>query len=93
MRQTQVKVEGKEYTLQHPGAYWYLEMKDRCKNANGVLMESKYTREMLDNVVVQPQVTPEDFGEDIIALTTLVNEAENFLGSQPDKSSKTQKEG
>lgn len=93
MRQKQVKVEGKDYTLQHPGAYWYLEMKDRCKNANGVLMESKYTREMLDNVVIQPKVTPEDFGEDIIALTTLVNEAENFLGSRPDKSSKTQKEG
>ncbi len=93
MRQHKVTVEGTEYTLQHPGAFWYLEMKDRCKNANGVLMESKYSREMLENVVVKPQVTPEEFGEDIIALTQLVNEAENFLGSRPDKSTKTQKEG
>lgn len=93
MRQQKIKVEGKQYTLQHPGAFWYLEMKDRCKNLHGVLMESKYTREILDHVVVQPKVTPEDFGEDIVALTTLVNEVESFLGSRPDQSSKAETEG
>lgn len=78
-KQKTVKVGGKDYVLQHPGAKWYLECSDRCKNRNGVMLTSKYTEEMLENVVIDPKVTLDDFGDDLQAVEELLNEMEKFF--------------
>ncbi len=78
-KQKKATVDGQEYTLQHPGAMWYLEMVDECKNATGVLQVSKYTQKMFENVVVQPKVTVEDFEDDLKKVNNLLNEVEDFV--------------
>lgn len=94
MPQKKVEVEGTEYTLQHPGAYWYIECLDRCKNSQGVLQIAKYSKELLENVVVHPKVSFEkDFQYDAVTPSLIVAEVETFLNSKPDQPSKVTKEG
>lgn len=81
-KQKKVTVGEKEYTLQHPGAMWYLECMDRCKNKHGVLQVAKYSKELIENVVVAPQTTVSDFDDDIVGITQLVGEIESFLSSK-----------
>lgn len=81
-KQTTVKVNGVEYTLQHPGARWYLSVIDRYTNAKGNLEREGYTAEILEHVVVNPKVTIEDFDDDLGSLMELVRKAEAFLGSK-----------
>jgi len=78
--QKKVTVNGVEYKLQHPGALWYFEMIDRTRNRTGLRNTAEYYNEILENVVVSPQVTISDFGEDIMSVFELVREANAFLG-------------
>jgi len=78
-KQKTVTVNGKEFILQHPGARWYLNLQDRCKNRSGVLLTEKYTEELLENVVVDPKMKLDDFDEDIDTVEQLVVEVERFL--------------
>lgn len=78
-KQKIVNIGGKEYVLQHPGVKWYLECTDRCKNRNGVMLTAKYTEEMLENVVVDPKVTLDDFEDDVAAVEQLLAEIEKFF--------------
>ncbi len=91
--QKKVTVFETEYTLQHPGAYWYLECNDRNKVNGKGLQIAPYSKELIENVVVQPKVSfEEDFAYDVVTLGALVEEIENFLNTRPDKSSKAQKQ-
>lgn len=47
----EITVEGKEYVLQHPGMKYAVELRDKCKNDNGVLQESKYYESLMNDVV------------------------------------------
>lgn len=80
-KQTEVTVKGKKYTLQHPGARWYLGLTDRCKNKHGVLQTEKYTEEILENVVVDPKVSMDDFDDALGEMMELVGKAESFLNT------------
>lgn len=80
--QKKVKVEGVEYTLQHPGAYWYLQCIDRNKNQFGVLQVSTYSKDLMETVVVQPKVSFEDFPYDAVTPSLIVSEIENFLNTK-----------
>lgn len=67
-----------KFTLQKPGAMWYLQHADNCKNGAGVLQQSKYVIGLLRNCVVeQPKI--EDFDDDVSILEELVGEIESFL--------------
>lgn len=81
-KQTTVTVNGVEYTLQHPGARWYLQAIDRHTNAKGNLEREKYIEDLLKHVVVDPVVTIDDFGDDLGSLLELVSKIESFLGSR-----------
>ena len=78
-KQKTVKVNGKDYALQHPGARWYVRITDQCKNASGVLQTEKYIDALFEHVVVDPVVKIEDFDDDYDTLTKLVQEVERFL--------------
>jgi len=84
-KQTTVKVNGVEYTLQHPGARWYLQVIDRHTNAKGNLERTGYTEEILEHVVVNPKVSIEDFDDDLGSLMELVRKAESFLSARKKK--------
>ncbi|TDX43703.1 hypothetical protein [Orenia marismortui] len=74
-----VKVNGKDYTLQHPGIRWFIKHSDSSKDTQGNFSNEKYIDGLLENVVIQ-QVTMEDF-DSISALRELVDEIETFLGA------------
>ncbi len=84
-KQKKETVNGVEYTLQHPGARWYLGVVDRHTNAKGNLEREGYTAEILEHVVVEPKVKIEDFDDDLGSLMELVRKAELFLGSKKQK--------
>jgi acetyltransferase-like isoleucine patch superfamily enzyme len=73
--------EGGRVVLLHPGARWYLKLMDRCKNNAGVLMVEPYTQELLENVVISPKVTIDDFDDKLGVLNRLTSEVESFLGT------------
>ncbi|PJH69252.1 hypothetical protein CVR96_27315, partial [Salmonella enterica subsp. enterica serovar Typhimurium] len=75
---------------QHPGAMWVMEATDRSKNQFGVLQQSKYSQELLQNVVATPQVTVQSFWNDLNSVRALVHEIEMFLtASDHSETSKT----
>lgn len=78
-KQTTVTVGKTEYTLQHPGARWYFECIDRNKGRNGHLQIASYTAELLENVVIEPRVTMDDFDDNLGELMELTNKVESFL--------------
>ncbi|SFP18848.1 hypothetical protein [Salibacterium halotolerans] len=80
-----ITVNGKEYTVQHPGAMWYLELTDRHRGSNGFPKQAPYARELIEEVVKQPKLTVEDFQEDIPGLQEAIRKIERFLGEQPDQ--------
>ena len=86
-KQKKKTINGTDFVFQHPGARWYLELNDRCKNRFGVLQQTKYTEELLQNVVVKPQNVKslDDFGPDaeysMGTFNELVEEIETFLNS------------
>jgi hypothetical protein len=86
-KQKNVKINGEDFVLQHPGARWYIKLNDRCQNRFGVLQREKYTDEILDNVVVKPTdiKSLDDFGPDrdcgMDVFNQLMEEAESFLNS------------
>jgi hypothetical protein len=83
MAQTKkVSVNGVEYTLQHPGARWTMQMMDRVTTADGKILMEKMTDEILENVVVSPKVTIDDFDDDFGSLQELIQEAQTFLNSK-----------
>jgi len=93
-RTKNVTVYGTEYTLQHPGAYWYIDCADRHKDSERGLQLAPYMKELLENVVVQPKVSfEEDFKYDAVTPTVLVEKIENFLNSRQDQSGEDKKEG
>ena len=75
-----VEVNGKKYTLVHPGTRWYLQTMDKSKNRNGVLMQEKYIEALL-TCCVAPKLSIEDFGEDVGSMLGVVNDIETFLGA------------
>ncbi len=77
-RQEKVIIDGVEYTLQHPGAVWYLDMNDRCRGPHGLKM-LPYAKEVLEHVVIEPRLSVEDFDDDLAALEKLLSEVEKFL--------------
>lgn len=76
-KQKKVKVNGTEYTLQHPGTMWYLELDDRSKDMNGNIMKSVYIPELINTVVIDPVKDISEYG--IGELEALVSEIETFL--------------
>lgn len=78
--QKQVTVEGKEYTLQHPGVRAGVQLRDRSKDINGNMVEEKLYTELMNHVVVNPKVTWETVEEiGSKAFTELMKEASTFL--------------
>ena len=77
MKQKKVNIGGVEYTLQKPLPREYIQMRERCKGPAG-FSEEKYYTEILQNVVVDPQCSIDDF-EDYADLEALMQEAVQFL--------------
>lgn len=76
--QKKVKIGEKEFTLQYPGARWYLQLQDRVKTRNNNIQQERYVDELLEHVVVDPKVTADDF-RNVGHLETLINEIERFF--------------
>lgn len=81
-KQKKVTINGKEFTLQHPGVRWYVKTTDVCKNHLGVLQNEKYIDAIFENVVVDPVVKMDDFDDDYETMNKLVLEVERFLKGQ-----------
>lgn len=79
-KQDKVTINGTEYHLQHPGARWVLRLQTRAKYQGEPDLE-KMAQEYLENVVVQPKVTLDDFDEDFETLEELVTAINSFLRS------------
>ncbi|RAP29066.1 hypothetical protein C2W64_04013 [Brevibacillus laterosporus] len=75
------KINETEYTLQHPGMRAAVQMRDRCKNKHGVLIEENYFAELMKHVIVHPKVSwsyfDEENGEDFDELMTVASEFVN----------------
>ncbi|SFM35842.1 hypothetical protein [Salibacterium qingdaonense] len=84
-KQGKITVNGQEYTVQHPGAMWYLELNDRHRASNGIPNQAPYARELIEEVVKQPKLSVEDFQEDILGLQEAVKAIERFLGERPNQ--------
>lgn len=85
-KQKQIKVNGEEFVLQHPGVRWYINLTDKCKNQFGVLQNEEYLDKLLENVVVDPQgLNLDSFGPDkdypATIMQDLKEEIENFLNA------------
>lgn len=59
--QKQIKVEGIEYTLQHPGLLESIRMRDRAKNDAGQMGEEAIYRELLTHVIFLKEGGQPDF--------------------------------
>lgn len=77
--QKKVKVGDTVYTLQMVSARWLFDHTDRCKNADGVLQNTKYVEGLLENVVISPKVTLDDFDGKVKALQRLSQAMEEFV--------------
>ena len=73
-----VTVGGVEYVLQKIPMDEYLDIVDRTTDGLKT-KRSLWAKEMLDNVVVEPRVTMDDFADDIASGLELVTECEVFL--------------
>ena len=81
---TRNEVDVKEFTLQNPGAAWYLEMTDRAKiEGQGLIISQKFAYEQyLEHVVVDPKMNLSDFDNisgGLELLNLLIGECESFL--------------
>lgn len=75
------KVAGVEYTFQFPGVKATIELLDRCKNHFGIVVDSAYYEEIMENVIVDPKVDWE-YWETHDGLREVMALADNFLGRQ-----------
>ncbi len=86
MKQGKIEFNGTEYTLQHPGALWFLDVTDMNRMQTGFIRRKDYYKELLDNVVVQPKLSIDDFEEDLKGLMEVVGKVETFLGGNNNES-------
>ena len=84
VEQKKVTVRGTEYTLQMVPAMWYLETNDDCMNSDGVLRRAEFVKAILENVVVSPRVTINNFTGKVKAMGELVAECEKFISGGDD---------
>lgn len=61
--QKTIKVEGIEYTLQHPGTREFVRIQDRAQTETGLPSTEKLAEEVFKHVVVNPKVDFEYFDE------------------------------
>lgn len=78
-KQTKVTLKnGTTFTIQKPGAQWYMDFVDKCKNQFGVIQQGQYVPGLLKNCVVEnPKI--DDFDDCMDSLSELVTEIETFL--------------
>lgn len=87
--QKQVDINGVKYTLQKIPFSSYLQFIDETTTAMGKTDRKKWAELMFEHVVVEPKVTLDDFGDDIITGLELVNACDSFLAERtPTKSKK-----
>lgn len=60
--QKTLKVNGNEYKLQRMALRQFTKLKDKCK-VNGVLQEEPFYEGLMENVLIDPKMTFEDFDE------------------------------
>lgn len=61
--QKTIKVNGNEYKLQRMALRQYLQLKD-ASSINGNLLDEKFSEGLLENVLIEPKMTFEDFDND-----------------------------
>lgn len=78
--QKDIKVEGIEYKLQHPGLLESIRMRDRSKNEAGSLIEENIYRELMDHVIFLGDGSKVDFEyfEENEGFTDIMKEAMAF---------------
>lgn len=78
--QKTIKIEGIEYTLQHPGLLESIRMRDRSKNEAGSLIEETIYRELLEHVIFLEEGGKVDFEyfEENPGFTDVMKEAMSF---------------
>lgn len=59
-KQDVIKVRGQEYKVQMVSAKWHNELVERCRDRLGALNLDRYEQELIDNIVIEPKVSPED---------------------------------
>jgi len=77
--QKTIKVNGNEYKLQRMGLRQYLKLKD-ASTVNGVLQDEKFSEGLLENVLIEPKMTFEEFddGDRLKDFSTVVKEIIDF---------------
>lgn len=72
-----VKVDGKDYSLQKLPIRQALELREKWQ-VDGTVHEPTMYDLVLEHIVVNPKVTMEDFGDDVIVLEELIGQALNY---------------
>lgn len=78
--QKTVKIEGKDYTFQHPGVREFVRIQDRIKDDNGHPSNEKFAEEIFKHVAVEPKVNWNYFEENE-GYEEFMSEAGSFLRS------------
>lgn len=60
--QKTIKVNGNEYKLQRMALRQYLKLKD-ASSVNGVLQDEKFTDGLIENVLIEPKMSIDDFDD------------------------------
>ena len=63
-----IKIEGKAYTLQHPGAKWALDIQNEIQNGNGTINVTKVFEEGFEHCVFPEEggkLTIQDFDDNM----------------------------
>jgi hypothetical protein len=77
--QKKVDVGGVEYTLQMVPAEWYLDLSEECQNEFGRPNQTKLAKAILENIVISPKKTVNDFTGDLANLMELIKKADRFV--------------
>ena len=62
-KQKTVRVGQTDYTFQKLTPREWARLRDRCKDRNGNMQEETFMSEVMKHIVVQPNVTLDDFSE------------------------------
>lgn len=79
MRQKQVEVNGKTFTLQAVPFKFYMDLIDKHTDKNGNLKKSSYIEDLFKYCVVDPKIKMGNFDNDFSTGLKLSSEIESFL--------------
>jgi len=85
IEQKELEIKGKKYLVQKMPFKAYYQMADRCKDAHGNVMPSKFYDEVMKNCIISPKTSWENF-ESVAEIEEVMTEIATFLASKSESS-------